>query len=62
MRAFKSLSTRSSRERGGIPDFRWQRGFWDVIVRDDDQMADIGDYIETNPTAWERDAFHPSRR
>ena len=53
VRSYKSAVTRKSREI--FPDFAWQSRFHDRIVRNDDELNRIREYIIANPTMWERD-------
>lgn len=36
----------------------WQRNFYDNIVRDDEALARIREYIRTNPACWFDDKLH----
>lgn len=51
--AFKSLSARSANKvlgrRGGS---FWQRGYYDRVVRSDDELERLRWYIEENPARW----------
>ena len=38
----------------------WQRNFYDNIVRDDEALARIREYIRTNPDRWLDDKLHPA--
>jgi REP element-mobilizing transposase RayT len=59
--AFKSITTdeyiRGVHTYGWVPFKRhvWQRGFYDHIVRNDEELSIIRDYIQTNPLRWEKD-------
>jgi putative transposase len=33
----------------------WQRNYWDHIIRDDDDLFRIREYIHNNPVQWETD-------
>lgn len=48
--AFKSLSTNEIREKFGIKEKIWQRGFYDCIVRDYDDLIRIMKYILSDPS------------
>jgi len=37
------------------PDFAWQPRFYDHIIRNDESLNKIREYIQTNPEMWERD-------
>ncbi|HTV02884.1 MAG TPA: transposase [Luteitalea sp.] len=51
---FKARVTHHGRERALIACSMvvWQRGFFDRIVRTDDEYAALQQYIETNPLRW----------
>jgi putative transposase len=36
-------------------DFQWQSRFYDRVIRDDDELNRIREYIFSNPQNWERD-------
>lgn len=61
---FKSLTTRAYREGmrdSGWPAFRlrlWQRNYYERIVRSDESLQHIREYIATNPARWKDDALH----
>jgi REP element-mobilizing transposase RayT len=40
----------------------WQRGYYDHVVRDANDLARIREYIATNPIRWALDPEHPARR
>jgi REP element-mobilizing transposase RayT len=35
--------------------FQWQRSFHDRIIRDDEELKNITEYIKMNPENWEKD-------
>lgn len=37
----------------------WQRNYYEHIIRDEQEMQKIWDYIESNPAQWEKDAENP---
>lgn len=57
--AFKSITTveygRHVREHHWAPFNKrlWQRGFFDVIIRDERQLQNVRRYIRDNPAKWE---------
>jgi putative transposase len=53
--AFKAGSSREA----GRP--LWQRGYHDHVVRDEDDLARVRTYIETNPIRWHLDPENPER-
>jgi putative transposase len=40
----------------------WQRGYYDHVIRDEDDLARVRENIETNPTRWASDPENPGRR
>ncbi|MBM3215412.1 transposase [Candidatus Poribacteria bacterium] len=56
IRALKSFSARrinAARSTPGAPV--WQRGYYERIIRDEDEMNDVRAYIEANPLRWADD-------
>ena len=45
----------------GYVDQIWQRGFYDHVVRNDDDYDAIWQYIDENPIKWELDKFYKTR-
>lgn len=39
----------------------WQKGFYDHIIRDDEDYNTKAQYIGTNPLTWERDELYTER-
>jgi len=54
---FKYESTKEiSRNVSGNPSVKiWQRNYFERIVRNDEELDRIRDYITTNPETWEED-------
>jgi putative transposase len=54
---FKYESTREiNRNVSGNPELKiWQRNFFDRIIRDDEELNRIRNYIATNPETWKDD-------
>jgi len=51
---FKSVCTKRIWKLGPIT-FSWQRNYYDHIIRNDESLNKIREYIITNPQRWERD-------
>ena len=51
---FKTTSSKRIRE-GGLAYFQWQRSFHDHVLRDDEDLNRIREYIRENPARWELD-------
>ncbi len=43
----------------GFVDFRWQRNYYDHIIRNDRELRKIREYIMNNPTKWDLDRENP---
>jgi len=39
----------------GTPDFAWQRNYYEHVVRDEESLNRIRQYILDNPARWEFD-------
>ena len=59
--AFKTTSSKRIRE-GGLTSFQWQRSFHDHVIRDDEDLNRIREYIRENPVRWELDEENPENR
>ena len=46
------------RETPGTPV--WQRNYFEHIIRNDNELNRIREYIATNPTKWETDRENPA--
>jgi len=42
----------------GFVDFKWQRSFYEHIIRNEKSLDTITEYINSNPVNWERDEFY----
>ena len=58
IRAFKAGCTARIRQSISA-DFEWQRNFHDRIIRNQEELQKIQDYIQNNPSTWDKDMFHP---
>lgn len=56
---FKSVCTKQIWA-DGYTDFRWQSRFHDHIIRDEESLNRIREYIINNPMKWEEDEHHPA--
>lgn len=52
--AFKTTSSKLIHSNGN-PDFKWQKSFYDHIVRNEKSYNNIWEYIHYNPLKWEWD-------
>src|SRR5208283_4889519 len=54
--AFKTVSTEDINQLRGTPARPlWQRDFYDHIIRNEDELNKIREYIRTNPLQWASD-------
>jgi putative transposase len=54
--AFKTVSTKGVNSLRGTPGVPvWQRNYYEHIIRNDDDMTSIRQYIQDNPAGWEKD-------
>jgi putative transposase len=56
---FKIWCTKEIRWKYEDYDFSWQKSFYDVIIRNDDQLNKTRQYIIDNPLKWELDKNNP---
>jgi REP element-mobilizing transposase RayT len=58
---FKSFSTRIVRALPGESDTRlWQRGYHEHVIRHDQGLSGIREYIANNPPKWHLDRENPA--
>jgi REP element-mobilizing transposase RayT len=57
VRGFKIGVTKWCRE-NGYENFKWQKSFYDHIIRDEKSLDGIREYIMNNPLKWELDRYN----
>ncbi|MBD2480494.1 transposase [Planktothrix sp. FACHB-1365] len=57
--AYKSSVTRWCRK-NGYDNFAWQPRFYDHIIRDEQALVKIQEYIVNNPAKWDEDQDNPA--
>ncbi len=63
MAGFKSAATKRINVHRGLPGHPvWQRNYHDRVIRDEQELARIQEYIETNPFNWLDDEENPVNR
>ena len=60
VRGFKIGVTKIMRE-NGVDGPIWQRNYYEHIIRDEDALSRIAEYITTNPQRWTLDRENPER-
>ena len=60
MAGFKSITTKKINILRDAPGIKlWQRNYYEHIIRNQDAMDKIRQYIINNPVSWEIDQLHP---
>ncbi|MGE0680570.1 MAG: transposase [Candidatus Binatia bacterium] len=63
VRAFKSAVTQCVHDlRGASGASLWQRNYYEHVIRNEDDLRRIREYIQTNPVRWELDRENPAKR
>jgi len=63
VRSFKSATTTRINGLRGTPGVPlWQRGYYEHVIRNEDELQHIREYILTNPLRWELDRENPARQ
>jgi putative transposase len=55
IRSFKSIVTKIVNQKYLDMSFEWQPRFYDRIIRNEKELNQIREYIQYNPSMWERD-------
>lgn len=55
IQGIKSRFTREIRQNYGDYEFAWQKSFFDVIIRNEEQLEKTREYIIMNPVKWKED-------
>jgi putative transposase len=58
VRAFKALTARSVRL-SGLLGFAWQRNYHEHIIRNEEDLDRIREYVAFNPADWSEDSENP---
>ncbi len=58
VRTFKAASTRLVRT-AGMPDFAWQRSFYEHVIRSEIELDRVREYVVGNPAKWGMDRENP---
>ena len=59
VRTYKAVSARAIRCSRYV-DFKWQRNYYEHIIRDEDSLNRIRQYILDNPIRWDSDRENPA--
>ena len=55
--ALKSLAANRCRE-AGLKGTLWQRGYYEHVIRNERDLREIWDYIDSNPARWAEDRYY----
>ena len=55
IKSFKHVCSKTIRSKCNIHSFQWQRSFYDHIVRNEESLNKIRQYIRENPINWNND-------
>lgn len=61
MAQFKSIATKRMLALGHS-GFAWQRNYYEHVIRDENSLNRIREYIATNPSRWDLDRENPHRK
>ena len=63
VRSFKSATTNRINDLRGTPGLPlWQRNYHEHVIRNEEDLRRVREYIQTNPLRWELDRENPARR
>ena len=63
MSQFKSIVTKRINTLRGTPAMPvWQRNYWEHIIRNENELKRICEYIINNPIHWETDVENPGKK
>ncbi|GAB4227105.1 MAG: transposase [Stanieria sp.] len=61
IRSFKSAVTKQINIFQNTPGNKiWQKNYYEHIIRNENSLAKIRQYIQTNPLVWKSDRLHPN--
>jgi REP element-mobilizing transposase RayT len=58
IRTYKAASTRMIRQTAN-PDFAWQRNYYEHVIRNEESLNRVREYILNNPARWTYDRENP---
>lgn len=59
VKSFKEQSIKEIHKQFGDYKFKWQRSFYDRIIRDEAELYFVREYIKNNPAKWSEDRNNP---
>lgn len=61
IRSYKSAVTRWC-NKNNYQNFQWQRNYYERVVRNENELNQIREYIQNNPLKWELDRENPESK
>jgi len=55
IKSYKNAVTKEINKKFGKNNFRWQRSYYDHIIRKEESLQKIREYIIINPQQWNKD-------
>lgn len=60
---FKMRSAKRINQARNIPgEALWMRSYWDRVIRNEEELMKIREYIQNNPLKWELDKLNPKNK
>ncbi|MFC1725472.1 transposase [candidate division KSB1 bacterium] len=59
VKSYKEKVSKTLKRKFKLYDFKWQRSFYDHIIRNEKSLNEIRKYIVNNPAKWEDDRNNP---
>lgn len=60
IKSFKEFTVKNILKKYDDYLFSWQRSFYDHIIRNEQSLNHIREYIKNNPLNWDQDIDHPN--
>ena len=57
IRGFKTFSSKKINQLGNTSKFQWQQSFYDRVIRNEEELSKVREYIANNPVKWELDSY-----
>lgn len=55
---FKSVTTKRI-HKNGLTNFKWQRNYYEHVIRNEKELNSLREYIQNNPIKWALDKKNP---
>jgi len=58
IKSYKNAITKEINKKFGKNNFKWQRSYYDHVIRKEESLQKIKEYIMINPREWKRDELY----